>query len=145
MRMILFSIWMFLAAVAAFTVFYVSSLVREQEEYIRTLNSNISMIKEDINILHAEWSLLTNPERIEKLAHIYLPDMTVMKAEQGMPNILEIAYAQNTGAGASLALNSEYIPAMSNATNAGITMYKMPSPPYPTSHLSEIAMIEGNR
>lgn len=53
-------------------VYHVANLYQTAERQLKRLNVNVEREHENIRVLSAEWAFLTNPVRLEKLAHDYL-------------------------------------------------------------------------
>ena len=49
---------------------------------VKSVNSAIVRQKEAIHLLQAEWTVLNAPQRLESLAHKYLPDLAPPKPQQ---------------------------------------------------------------
>lgn len=52
-------------------VFTVANRVQQAEKKISSLESKIATEKESLRVLHAEWTFLNNPSRLEKVARNY--------------------------------------------------------------------------
>lgn len=65
--------WLALAGVAGAVLFETSYEVQEMEEQLAALNRHILAEQEAIQILRAEWSLLNEPTRLERLADAHTP------------------------------------------------------------------------
>lgn len=59
--------WICLAAVVGFGLFHVKYKVQALEEELARLNSEIVQGQEQLHVLHAEWSYLNRPDRLEEL------------------------------------------------------------------------------
>lgn len=59
--------WICLAAVVGFGLFHVKYKVQALEEKLAKLNSEIVRGQEQLHVLHAEWSYLNRPDRLEEL------------------------------------------------------------------------------
>lgn len=69
-----------MVAAAAFT--YITKHDAEAEySKIRRLESSIRLEEEAIDVLKADWSLLTQPSRLQKLADIYFDDLQLVPLE----------------------------------------------------------------
>ncbi len=69
------------AAGAAMFLFHIKQEVREMEEELGIVRSNILRHQEAIQVLRTEWSYLNRPARIAELAERYL-DMQQLAAPQ---------------------------------------------------------------
>ncbi len=72
----------------------VSKKVTKLERKLSYINSEISREGDNINTLNAEWSFLSNPNRIEKLALKFLPNLSIVKASD-IKNIDAIPEQEN--------------------------------------------------
>lgn len=52
-------------------VFMTSNRVQQAEKKMNSLQDKIEQEKENLRVLHAEWTYLNNPERLEKVAKQY--------------------------------------------------------------------------
>lgn len=69
-----------MVAAAGFT--YVTKHAAEAElSQLRRLESNIRLEEEAIDVLKADWSLLTQPSRLQRLAEIYHEDLQLAPVE----------------------------------------------------------------
>ncbi|MBA3813780.1 MAG: hypothetical protein H0X26_04720 [Alphaproteobacteria bacterium] len=75
------SIFFLLALIGGFILFKVKYEVVEIEKNLAQTEKQISLEKEMIHVLNAEWSHLNEPQRLQKLAEKYL-DIVPMKTEQ---------------------------------------------------------------
>ena len=75
------SIFFLLALIGGFILFKVKYEVVEIEKDLAQAKKQIASEKEMIHVLHAEWSHLNEPQRLQKLAEKYL-DIMPMKTEQ---------------------------------------------------------------
>ncbi len=75
------SIFFLLALIGGFILFKVKYEVVEIEKNLAHTEKQISLEKEMIHVLNAEWSHLNEPQRLQKLAEKYL-DIVPMKSEQ---------------------------------------------------------------
>jgi cell division protein FtsL len=69
------------AATAALFLFYIKQQVRELEEELGIVHSDILKHQEAIHVLKTEWSYLNRPARIAELAGRHL-DLRPLTAEQ---------------------------------------------------------------
>jgi cell division protein FtsL len=65
-------IWLALAALSSAVVFHTSYRVQAMGDRLADLNRKITHEQETIQVLKAEWSVLNEPARIEKLAREHL-------------------------------------------------------------------------
>jgi hypothetical protein len=65
-------IWLCLVIAVGYAMFQVKYEVMQQEETLAHLNKQITNGREQIRVLDAEWSYLTQPSRLEKLSDKYL-------------------------------------------------------------------------
>jgi len=77
-------IWLLLVAAVGYTMFQVKYEVMQQEETLAKLNQQITDGRERVRVLQAEWSYLTRPDRLGRLAQRYL-DLTPMSSAQIVP------------------------------------------------------------
>jgi cell division protein FtsL len=68
-------LWIGLLMVAGGTVMYVSYQVRHVQAHIAELSRDTRQQQDAIRILGAEWDTLNDPQRIDALAHRYLPEL----------------------------------------------------------------------
>jgi hypothetical protein len=61
-----------LTALMSFALYQIADRVRAQEKELRALNRALMQERENIDVLKAEWSLMTRPERLEGLAGRHL-------------------------------------------------------------------------
>ena len=67
--------------ISGFLLYSLEHATRGQERDIAGLERRISATKEEIKLLNAEWSSLTRPDRLQRLAAVYLKLQT-LKAQQ---------------------------------------------------------------
>jgi hypothetical protein len=65
-------IWLCAVVAVGYAMFQVKYEVMQQEETLAKLNKQIAGGREQIRVLDAEWSYLTQPSRLEKLSDKYL-------------------------------------------------------------------------
>ncbi|MHA1539885.1 MAG: cell division protein FtsL [Alphaproteobacteria bacterium] len=53
-------------------LFYVKQMVQVAEDVLSDLNKDIAVTSEAVQVLKAEWSLLNDPTRLERLSSRYL-------------------------------------------------------------------------
>jgi cell division protein FtsL len=73
--------WSVLAALVGFGLFHVKYQVQALEDRLAQLNRSIVHEQEQIHVLHAEWTYLDRPERIEELSKKFL-DLAPPKPDQ---------------------------------------------------------------
>lgn len=73
--------WSVLAALVGFGLFHVKYQVQALEDRLAKLNRGIVHEQEQIHVLHAEWTYLDRPERIEELSKKFL-DLAPPKPDQ---------------------------------------------------------------
>jgi len=73
--------WMIAVIAVGYAMFEVKMEVVQQEETLNHLNRQIAEGREQIRVLHAEWSFLTGPTRLDQLANRYL-SLAPLKAAQ---------------------------------------------------------------
>ncbi|RED54107.1 cell division protein FtsL [Aestuariispira insulae] len=95
MKIIAFAIWSLAAATAGYALFYVSYQVEALEQELAILNRQILKEQESLHVLEAEWSYLTRPDRLQKLTHELLPELTPVTAEQ-FTSLDALPYRTNT-------------------------------------------------
>ncbi len=78
----LFLFWAILAITAGTVLFHTSDAVQKTQEEIERLESEIAEERESIRVLKAEWAYLNQPERLEKLAREYLPNLSPASGTQ---------------------------------------------------------------
>ncbi|HYD29609.1 MAG TPA: hypothetical protein VEB64_01940 [Azospirillaceae bacterium] len=74
--------WLALAAGAGVVLFKTSYEVQALHDQLSALDREIVQEQESIKVLKAEWAYLNDPQRIEMLAHQFLPTMKPLTAEQ---------------------------------------------------------------
>jgi len=65
-------LFLLIAGAISIALFSVKYQVQDLEDELSKLNKSISLEVQSIHVLNAEWSLLNNPERLEKLARWHL-------------------------------------------------------------------------
>lgn len=68
-------VWFALAGMASVALFNISFEVEQLQDELNGLNKKILEEQKAVHVLHAEWSYLSRPERIERLAQRLLPDL----------------------------------------------------------------------
>lgn len=74
-------VWLLLVIAVGYAMFQVKYEVMQQEETLAQLNKDIAAEREQIRVTDAEWSYLTRPERLKRLAARYL-DLSPIAAAQ---------------------------------------------------------------
>jgi hypothetical protein len=74
-------IWLVLVVIVGYAMFQVKYEVMQQEETLAQLNKDIADGHEQIRVLDAEWSYLTRPDRLQRLATRFL-DLSPIAAAQ---------------------------------------------------------------
>jgi hypothetical protein len=64
-------------------MFQVKYEVMQQESHLASIHRQIVESRESIRVLNAEWSFLTQPARLETLAHRYLDLVPIGTAQLG--------------------------------------------------------------
>jgi cell division protein FtsL len=65
-------IWLLLVIAVGYAMFQVKYEVMQQEEMLTRINREITETRDQIRVLDAEWSYLTQPNRLKRLATRYL-------------------------------------------------------------------------
>jgi cell division protein FtsL len=65
-------VWLVLVVGVGYAMFQVKYEVMRQENALASLNKQIAQNREQLRVLNAEWSYLTRPDRLERLAARYL-------------------------------------------------------------------------
>lgn len=65
-------VWLFLVIAVGYAMFQVKYEVMQQEETLARLSKEIADSREQIRVIDAEWSYLTRPDRLKRLATRYL-------------------------------------------------------------------------
>jgi cell division protein FtsL len=111
-------IWLLLIVIVGFTLFQVKYEVMQQEETLARLNTQIAEGRERLRVLDAEWSYLTRPDRLNRLAAKYL-DLQPMSAAQ----IVDLAaIPERADAPAPLVRNATAIRSRSGAPASTVTV-----------------------
>lgn len=76
-------IWLLLVAAVGYAMFQVKYEVMQQEEALARLNKEIAESREQIRMVDAEWSYLTRPDRLKRLAARYLNLQPIAAAQIG--------------------------------------------------------------
>lgn len=92
MKRITLLIGFILIAASAFGLFHIKHKVQSLKKDLLEVNREIMEDKEAIHVLEAEWTYLTRPDRIEKLAELHLNNVQYttalqMKDYEGLKNI----------------------------------------------------------
>ena len=66
------ALWLILVIAVGYAMFQVKYEVMQQEETLGRLNKEIADTRERIRVIDAEWSYLTRPDRLKRLAARYL-------------------------------------------------------------------------
>lgn len=74
-------VFLCLSLVIGFLLFQVKYAVVEIEENLSRATAQMQKERENLHVLKAEWSLLNDPQRLEKLAEKFL-DVKATKVEQ---------------------------------------------------------------
>jgi cell division protein FtsL len=74
-------LWLLLVIAVGYAMFQVKYEVMQQEETLGRLNKEIADSREQIRMVDAEWSYLTRPDRLRRLATRYL-NLTPIAAAQ---------------------------------------------------------------
>ena len=82
----LVSLWLLLAAVICFGLFFAKYEVQSLEGELAALNREILDRQGELHVLRAEWALLSRPERIHQLSARYLDLKTVSAERIGTPD-----------------------------------------------------------
>ena len=109
-------IWLMLVIIVGYAMFQVKYEVMQQEDTLASLYKEIADDRDQIRVLDAEWSYLTRPERLKRLAGRYL-DLAPFGAAQ----IVDLsALPERPGAPAALVtVTSAGAAAQPAATRAG--------------------------
>ncbi len=75
------SVFLLLSLVTGFLLYHVKYIVVEIEQKLSRATAQIQKERETIHVLKAEWTLLNDPQRLEKLAEKFL-DVKATKVEQ---------------------------------------------------------------
>ncbi len=65
-------LFLLIAGAISIALFSVKYQVQDLEEELDSLNRSITLERQSIHVLNAEWSLLNNPERLESSARWHL-------------------------------------------------------------------------
>jgi len=82
--------WIALAVATAVAAFVIKYQVRELEDKLATIETELTQSQEAIHVLKAEWSYLNRPERLTELAQRYL-DLVPMGPAQ-MTSLIDVPY-----------------------------------------------------
>lgn len=74
-------VWLVLVVIVGYAMFQVKYEVMQQEETLAQINKDIADGREQIRVLDAEWSYLTRPDRLQRLAARFL-DLSPISAAQ---------------------------------------------------------------
>jgi cell division protein FtsL len=115
-------IWLLLIVIVGFTLFQVKYEVMQQEETLARLNAQIAEGRERVRVLDAEWSYLTRPDRLNRLAAKYL-DLQPVSAAQ----IVDLAaIPERADAPPTLVRNAAAVPSQSGAPASTVTVATEP-------------------
>lgn len=76
-------LWAAVVVALGYVMFQVKYEVMQQESQLATIHRQIAESRELIRVLNAEWSFLTQPARLETLAHRYLNLVPIGTAQLG--------------------------------------------------------------
>ncbi len=76
-------VWLLLVLAVGYAMFQVKFEVMQQEETLARLTKDIADSREQIRVLDAEWSYLTRPDRMKRLAARYLNLAPITAAQIG--------------------------------------------------------------
>jgi len=76
-------VWLLLVVAVGYAMFQVKYEVMQQEETLARLNREIADSREQIRVIDAEWSYLTRPDRLKRLAARYLNLAPIAAAQIG--------------------------------------------------------------
>jgi len=82
MRFFALFVWMVLALTTGYALFDITFRVEAIEERLARLNREILKEQEALHVLSAEWSFLSRPARMGKLANDLLPEMYELSSAQ---------------------------------------------------------------
>ena len=74
--------WLLLAASAVAAMFLITFEVEKLEARLHEVNREIAREQEAIHVLHAEWSYLNRPQRLEALSQELLPKLAPVASTQ---------------------------------------------------------------
>jgi hypothetical protein len=77
------ALWGAAVVLVGYAMFQVKYEVMQQEAELARINHQIAGSREQVRILNAEWSFLTQPTRLDALAHRYLDLVPIGTAELG--------------------------------------------------------------
>jgi len=81
-------VWLLLVIAVGYAMFQVKFEVMQQEETLARLTKEIADSREQNRIIDAEWSYLTRPDRVKRLAARYLNLAPITAAQIGELNTL---------------------------------------------------------
>lgn len=99
---------------ASYALYVVKYEATDYSRQVSNLRSEIEAERDNINVLKAEWSFLTQPQRIQRLADRYL-ELDTLKAEQ----ILTIEEFRNRFGAVADADREAVTGTISNSANSG--------------------------
>jgi cell division protein FtsL len=95
-------LWLLLVITVGYAMFQVKYEVMQQEDALARINREIADTRDQIRVLDAEWSYLSQPNRLKRLASRYL-DLSPINAAQ----IVELsAIPERTTAQPAVAANA---------------------------------------
>lgn len=65
-------LWLLLAAFCGYSLFYTSQRAHDSHEKLSRISQDVLKEEESLRVLHAEWSYLNQPARLEKLSKEHL-------------------------------------------------------------------------
>ena len=77
------ALWLILVIAVGYAMFQVKYEVMQQEETLGRLSKDIAETREQIRVIDAEWSYLTRPDRLKRLAARYLNLAPIAAAQIG--------------------------------------------------------------
>ncbi|HLI21417.1 MAG TPA: hypothetical protein VKV32_09895 [Stellaceae bacterium] len=108
-------VWFCIVVAVGYAMFQVKYEVMQQEQTLASINRQITDDREQIQVLDAEWSYLTRPNRIEQLAGRFLK-LSGMSAAQ-IVSLGDVPL--RAGASAALAADPASTPSAPAAAAAG--------------------------
>jgi cell division protein FtsL len=76
-------LWAAIVVAVGYAMFQVKYEVMQQESQLARIHRQIAENREAVRVLNAEWSFLTQPARLETLAHRYLDLAPIGTAQLG--------------------------------------------------------------
>jgi hypothetical protein len=92
------ALWAALVILVGYAMFQVKFEVAQQEEQLVRINQKIAENREQVRVLSAEWSFLTQPTRLDQLAHKYLDLVPIGTAQLGAIGTIPLRNPQPTPA-----------------------------------------------